>query len=390
MMNRRHQLLTIALLLCTAPTLWISIANSQTYTYTFYDNDEHLIASLDNGGLNLPLLPDQQFEFSNATGTTWTGMHLRLDGYGEFGAFTCEGFANYSGPGYHVMIDDDGDYYNRAETMYVYLCRILDGSDFACEVDILHLPPEGLVELDIYGDPVNLGRLLYIVAGNFPTLISRFGREAMVVAALPFELINDTETTWTEYQLTLIGFDEEREVFPFVRFVDTDEDQDIYEGPGAADFMDLDGIGGNEVMRVRDLDIPPGDSLVFYVDFRGFPPPGMMELEIIGQSFADLTAAPNDPRNVRGALDVVCTPNPFNPQTTIEFELVGDQPVAVAVYDLLGRVVRIVAEGQRSGGRNQVIWDGRNSEGRAMPSGTYVIRLETEFGVEARKVMLVR
>ena len=39
---------------------------------------------------------------------------------------------------------------------------------------------------------------------------------------------------------------------------------------------------------------------------------------------------------------------------------------------------------------SSVTWRGTNVSGRAMPSGTYVVRLETESGVEARKVMLVR
>ena len=40
--------------------------------------------------------------------------------------------------------------------------------------------------------------------------------------------------------------------------------------------------------------------------------------------------------------------------------------------------------------RTLVVWNGKGATGRAVPSGTYVVRLETESGVEARKVMLLR
>ena len=41
-------------------------------------------------------------------------------------------------------------------------------------------------------------------------------------------------------------------------------------------------------------------------------------------------------------------------------------------------------------GSHSVVWNGKDAMGRAVPSGTYVVRLETESSVEARKVMLLR
>jgi hypothetical protein len=84
------------------------------------------------------------------------------------------------------------------------------------------------------------------------------------------------------------------------------------------------------------------------------------------------------------------TPNPFNPQTTITFEISREQDLVVAVYDLLGRRVRTLANEHRAAGRHELSWNGRDSQGRAMPSGTYIVRLETESGFQARKVMLIR
>jgi hypothetical protein len=83
-------------------------------------------------------------------------------------------------------------------------------------------------------------------------------------------------------------------------------------------------------------------------------------------------------------------PNPFNPQTTISFSLERDEWAEVGVYELTGRRVTELASREFTAGNHSLLWNGRDSHGRAMPSGTYVVRLESESGVEARKVLLLR
>jgi len=84
------------------------------------------------------------------------------------------------------------------------------------------------------------------------------------------------------------------------------------------------------------------------------------------------------------------TPNPFNPKTEIGFKISRDQHVAISVYDLLGKRVTVLARGYYNAGQHCVPWNGTDSGGRAVPSGTFVIRLETEESVAAKKVLLVR
>ena len=83
-------------------------------------------------------------------------------------------------------------------------------------------------------------------------------------------------------------------------------------------------------------------------------------------------------------------PNPFNPQATISFSRVRDAWASVVVYDLVGRRVVTLASRMFDAGLNTLTWYGRDAAGKAMPSGTYIVRLETDSGVEARKVALVR
>lgn len=84
------------------------------------------------------------------------------------------------------------------------------------------------------------------------------------------------------------------------------------------------------------------------------------------------------------------TPNPFNPSTTLAFDLPADGPVRVDVYDVQGRRVRRLHDGAASAGRTEVIWDGRDDRGRGVPSGTYIARLSSAQGDDVRRMALVR
>ncbi len=83
-------------------------------------------------------------------------------------------------------------------------------------------------------------------------------------------------------------------------------------------------------------------------------------------------------------------PNPFNPQTTIKFDLPEPHQVRISVFTLAGKTVVTLVNEMMPAGRHAAVWNGRDSRGREVSSGTYLVRLETESGVEGRKVMLVR
>lgn len=67
-------------------------------------------------------------------------------------------------------------------------------------------------------------------------------------------------------------------------------------------------------------------------------------------------------------------PNPFNPSTTISYQLIEDARVELQVFDLVGRMVAILVDGERSAGYQSVIWNGRDESGRNAASGIYFYR----------------
>ena len=71
-------------------------------------------------------------------------------------------------------------------------------------------------------------------------------------------------------------------------------------------------------------------------------------------------------------------PNPFNPSITLVLENFhqAKSPPAVAVYDILGRLIRRLSANGLGGGRPQIGWDGRDEQGRPVPSGVYFFQAE--------------
>jgi hypothetical protein len=83
-------------------------------------------------------------------------------------------------------------------------------------------------------------------------------------------------------------------------------------------------------------------------------------------------------------------PNPFNPETRIDFELPQSCRVELSVYNLLGRRVRILADGDYSAGSHTVTWDGSDDSGSAVSSGVYFYRLTASGISETRKMLLMK
>ncbi|MFC1574406.1 FlgD immunoglobulin-like domain containing protein, partial [Candidatus Latescibacterota bacterium] len=83
-------------------------------------------------------------------------------------------------------------------------------------------------------------------------------------------------------------------------------------------------------------------------------------------------------------------PNPFNPTTTIDFDLPETSMAALTVYNIAGQKVRELAEGYKSAGMHRVVWDGRDDDGNAVSAGIYISRLKAGDVAVTGKMVLVR
>jgi len=83
-------------------------------------------------------------------------------------------------------------------------------------------------------------------------------------------------------------------------------------------------------------------------------------------------------------------PNPFNPAATVAFELASPQDVRLEIFDLRGRLVRILADESLPAGRHERVWRGFDSSGKSVASGVYVVRLIAGETLEMKRMSLIK
>ena len=83
-------------------------------------------------------------------------------------------------------------------------------------------------------------------------------------------------------------------------------------------------------------------------------------------------------------------PNPFNPQTTLEFTLPERSFVRLSIYDGAGREVVSLVNEERGAGQYREFWDGTDAHGRRVASGIYFSRLSTTVAVQTVKMVLIK
>ena len=87
-------------------------------------------------------------------------------------------------------------------------------------------------------------------------------------------------------------------------------------------------------------------------------------------------------------------PNPFNTQTRIGYTIPGGHvrsvPVSLRIYNILGQSVRTLVDQPQTGGKHEIIWDGKDDSGRDIASGVYFYRLQAAETVETRRMVLIR
>lgn len=108
------------------------------------------------------------------------------------------------------------------------------------------------------------------------------------------------------------------------------------------------------------------------------------DFQATSDNVADAGAAP------AAAARLTCCPNPFNPQTTIRFELPAGGRARLCVYDITGCFVRELAAGDFAAGANEASWDGRDEQGLRVAAGTYLARLFSGGTVQTLRVSLVK
>ena len=83
-------------------------------------------------------------------------------------------------------------------------------------------------------------------------------------------------------------------------------------------------------------------------------------------------------------------PNPFNPITTLSYDLPEDGIVNITIYDIVGRQVKALLNSPRTAGHRSIQWNATNNAGQQVPGGVYLYRIEAGNFSQTKKMVLMK
>jgi len=127
----------------------------------------------------------------------------------------------------------------------------------------------------------------------------------------------------------------------------------------------LPAAGGSYYFRISDVDYAGVETIHSTIEVTVAAAPGEFRLE---QNY----------------------PNPFNSSTVISFAMQKSGAVRIVIHNLLGQVVRVLADEVREAGEHRLMWDGRDERGIAVPAGVYLCTMQVEQFRTTRKLQYIR
>jgi len=83
-------------------------------------------------------------------------------------------------------------------------------------------------------------------------------------------------------------------------------------------------------------------------------------------------------------------PNPFNPTTTIGYDVASSGEVSIVIYDMMGREVRTLVSDHANPGSYAVVWNAKNNQGLEVSAGMYVYKMIAGDFVQVNKMLLIK
>lgn len=169
--------------------------------------------------------------------------------------------------------------------------------------------------------------------------------------------------------------------------VESNDALTIYDGPNSsAPQVPGSPFSGNNVPGSITATNPQG-ALTFYFSSNLLFNSNGWAAEIISTVVSDLDDLTREPIQTFELFPNY--PNPFNPLTTIRYQVPHETLVRITIYNLLGQEIRTLTHEHRQAGIHQVQWDGRNEHGNRMSSGVYWLQMEAgQFRKELKLLLL--
>lgn len=110
----------------------------------------------------------------------------------------------------------------------------------------------------------------------------------------------------------------------------------------------------------------------------------------IATSTIELSVELNESSRPTGYVLFQNYPNPFNPTTTIQYQIPKAERVTIAIYNLLGREVRTLADEMQQPGLHKIVWDGKDRHGRPVSADVYVVQMQAGEFSRSKKIVLLK
>ena len=96
--------------------------------------------------------------------------------------------------------------------------------------------------------------------------------------------------------------------------------------------------------------------------------------------------------NTRGQIvsNIDNVPNPFNPNTTLKYELLVGGPIKITIYDLMGREVKTLFDGYQEAGARAILWDSTDDNGILLGTGFYFYTIRTSSELKKGKMLFLK
>ena len=83
-------------------------------------------------------------------------------------------------------------------------------------------------------------------------------------------------------------------------------------------------------------------------------------------------------------------PNPFNPITTLHYDLPEDGLVNITIYDIMGRIVKTLVNSSQTAGYRTINWNATNNVGQPVSAGLYLYTIQAGKFRQTKKMVLLK
>ena len=83
-------------------------------------------------------------------------------------------------------------------------------------------------------------------------------------------------------------------------------------------------------------------------------------------------------------------PNPFNPETTISYDLPEQSFVEITIYDMLGKKVRTIVNEKQNPGHKSILWNAKDDYGTVVSAGLYIYQVQAGNFIQTNKMILLK